>query len=466
MSFLKSWQSLFVLFVLVLCILLLPYFFRFANGNAVFIGSESHYHARMASVLVDNPFISSDPLIGVPYHAEPYHYLLAVWALIIPVELASVFLPVLLGILSVLGLYLVLSKLKLKYIHVLFILFVFIFSPFFISCFSLSSPRAFIMFLSIFVFYFLINGGRFGFVLSLAGFVLLSVSDFFSSLLFLLVLLVFCIHHNKFWPGFYCFLALFVFVSAAFHLPFYLLSETLQGWVYEGVIADLGGVFGFSVFSLLLALLGFFFVWGSGKRRSLVYLLLFLIVIVSLLFNRFFIYSSLAVSFFAGSAFYLLFVRRWKLKPLKNFALLVLFCGFLFSALSHVIVLSELAPSGQYVKCLGWARENTPASSVFLAPVEDGFLIEFWAERSVLMDLFNYPDLIKEDTQIIWESFDLIQVRKLLLKHDVDFLVLREDWLSAEDNSGLALVLGNDETFKRKYSNNGCAVWEVIYEGK
>ncbi len=449
----KSKQALIALFLIAFFILTLPYFFRLSNNNHIFIGSEPHYHARIASEIADNGLIKEDPLSKEKYRLNPYHILFALASFILPVELASIFLPIILGTLSILFLYLSFSDIKFKYLRSLFVLLVFVFSPMFISVFSLSTPRALITFLLILGFYLFQKKSRFYFALSL---VILTILPFFGishSVITLIILLAYCLHNKKHLPRFYIALILVLFVIAAFHLPYYL-TNNIEMHFYNGIISDIGIIYGFSIFSLLLSVIGLFFVWRYKKKLYKVYLLMLALLLFSFLTKSLFIYSNLIVSILAGSAFYVLYVKKWHLKQLRNFALLVIFCGFLFSALSHSVILSELPPNDDLVECLEWINEKIPESSRVFAHDSDGFFIEFWAEKEAVSDSSN----------IIWNSFDIRETKRVLSEKKVDYLLIHEDLFKGlvwdKKQQGLHFLLDNAETFKRRYHNDYCEVWK------
>lgn len=465
----RNKKSLIVLFLIAFFILCLPYFFRFFNGNHVFMDSEAHYHARMGSEIAKHGLIGKDSLSGVKYKLNPYHMLLAVAGFFVPIEFASMFVPMLLGLLSVLFLYLSFADIGLKYLRSWFVLLVFILSPIFISSFSLSSPRALAVFLLSFGFYLFQKKSAVLFLFSLPALGMLAFLGPAHSIMLLVILLAYCLHSRRLFSRFYLVLAIVLLLGMGFHLPYYLV-DYLFLVTYGGVISDFGSVYGFGVFSLLLSVMGLFFIWRYKKKLYLVYLLMLMLLFVSFVTRAFFIYSNLVVSILAGSAFYVLYVKNWQLKNLQSFALLVVFCGFLFSALSHSLVLSGLPPNDALVGCLEWAEKSTPEKSRFLAHEGDAFFVEFWAERPVLLDELNMPEKVVRDAGIIWQSFDIEETRRLLSANHVDYVLIHaglfDGRLWDKRGQGLHFLLDNVETFKRRYHNDYCEVWEYVYYGE
>ncbi|MBN1644727.1 hypothetical protein JW851_01635 [Candidatus Woesearchaeota archaeon] len=461
-------QYLVALFLIAFFILVLPYFFRLSNGNNIFIGPEAHYHARLASEIAKNGFIEQDPLSNEKYHLNVYHLFLAALSFVFPLELVSIVFPVLLGLLSLIFLHLSFSDIKFKYLRSLFILFVFVLSPIFISTFALSGPRALALFLFALSFFLFQKEKKIFFVLSLPVLALLSFLGISHSVFILIILLAYCLYKKKIGCRFYIILALILFIIVAFHLPYYL-AHDFSNQSSDGFISDLGSIYGFSIVSLLLSVTGLFFIWRYKKKLYKIYLLMLVLLLFSFANKSLFIYSNIIVSILAGSAYYVLYVKKWSLKKLRNFVLLILFCCFLFSALSHAIVLSELPPNNDLVECLEWSRENTPKSSRFFAHKGDGFFIEFWAERSVLLNDFFETDKNRHEYNILWNSFDLRETQLLLEKNRIDYILIHGDLFQGQiwnkKYQGLHFLLNNAETFKRRYHNNYCEIWEYTDSG-
>lgn len=460
-------QSLILLFLLALFILCLPYFFRFSNDNHIFIGSEAHYHARMASEIADKGFISRDSLLNTDYMLNPYHVLLAAVGFAVPLEFASILLPIALGLLSVLFLYLSFSDIKFKYLRSWFVLLAFIFSPIFISSFSMSSSRALVIFLLSLGFYLFQKKSKICFILSLPVLAVLALLGLTHAVMLLIILFACCLYNKRLFSRFYVVSAFVLLVIVGFHLPSYL-KDALPFPVYGGFISDLGSIYGFSVFSLLLSVLGLFFIWRYKKKLYWLYLLMLFLILVSFITRSLFVYSNLVLSILAGSAFYVLYVKKWHLKQLRGFALLVVFCGFLFSGLSHAVVLSELPPNDALVDCLEWVQKNTPEKSLFLTHEADGSFVEFWAEQPVLISESHKPDKAVNDANIIWNSVNIEETRHILSKNNIKYILIHNDLFDGlvwdKKGQGLHFLLDNVETFKRRYHNEYCEIWKYEYE--
>lgn len=452
------------LFFIALLLLSLPYLFRFSESNTVFIGSWPHYHARMASFIAENSIPGSDPLFDSPYLVSPYHLLLAGISLVIPVELASIVVPISLGILSLFFFYFVLRGLRLAHLRSFFIVFVFVFSPVFVSVFSLSTPLALVFFLLFFGFFLFQRKSWFFFLLSFVFFGLLAMCGLIHSIVLLLTLFVYCLSFKKSLFRFYFIAGVVLFVFLSFHLPYYLLSGSIGSLLHSGLIAEFGAVYGFGVFSLLLGGLGLFFVWNYKTKYYLAYFLMIGVFVVSFFIRDMLVYAHVVVCFFAGLAFYSLYLREWELSDLRNFALLVIFCCLLFSSISQAAFLGRLPPSDSFIECLDWIGSSSGSTGPVFAHVSDGFFIEFWAGKKVLFDESYAPEGLVADSERIWHSSDIAEVKRFFSRKGIKYVLIHEGLFSGlvwnTKGKELDFLLTNPETFKSRYNNSCCEVWE------
>ena len=136
---------------------------RFLAEQPVLAGEESYYHLRMAAFITENGIPEKDPLVERDYLLQPYHLLLSFTT---SIELFSVLIPLLAGLLSFILFYFILRNLNLGIHEVSLTLVAFILSPLSLFLFSTSNEHS----LSV--------------VLLLAGFLLFITGRFLFSLLF------------------------------------------------------------------------------------------------------------------------------------------------------------------------------------------------------------------------------------------------------------------------------------------
>ena len=141
-------QIVMILILLTLFSLLFPHFVRLIKHDYTITGPESYYHANIADQIASEGFISEDTFVvgSRPYIFNPYDYTLAFFSSFLGTDTASRILPVLLGMISTLLIYLILRKLKINLLETLCITGIWLLSPVFIKTFFVSngqSSRAF-----------------------------------------------------------------------------------------------------------------------------------------------------------------------------------------------------------------------------------------------------------------------------------------------------------------------------------
>jgi hypothetical protein len=275
----------------------------------------------------------------------------------------------------------------------------------------------------------------------------------------------------------YLIIALVLLIVFAYDLPVYLQQEHID-FVQESriteFISDLGGIGGFSAFTLLLALLGILGLWKYKKEHYLLYAASIFLIIYSFFNRDAMVYSNFIIVFLAGVAFAGLARMKWRLVQVRNFSMIVLFCGILFSTVSHAMALSSLQPGNDTQDALAWLSRRSEQNAVVFSHYSKGFWIEFWAEHHVMMDslLAQTPGVhaLYADSNAIFASNDISQTRKLLSKHNIKYIFMTHDMPEGlvwkKQGQGLDFLLTNNETFKKRYANPCCEVYEYIYQEK
>jgi len=465
-----------VLFIIAAVMFLLPFGFRFFDNNTNLIGEESYYHARLASEIKDNTFSANDMLAfdGRAYYFDPYDFLLAFVSYAFGPEIASRILPLALGLLSVLIVFKLLQKLKMSSIETASITLLFILNPVTITVFSTSTNLALLLILYLFAIYVLLSKSKSGNILAFVLFFSVSLYGIIHTAIAIATWYA-CLRSKHSRKYFNAFAATSFITVLSYHLPNYLKRNAIalpKQNLLLGFISDFGGILGLSVFSLLLACIGFVAMWKFKNKHYSLLAAVLAIVFWSFFEKSLMIYSALIVSFFAGIAFSMFAKMRWKVKMLKNFSLLVLFCGLLFSTISHAVVLSEQPPSMETKEALIWLKNSSIEDGKVFSHYSKGFFIEYWSGKKALTDsAYLYAENAEEifrDSADILTSDNLVNTKKMLQKNRVGHIMITEDmreglvWEKPE--KGLDYLLANNETFKKLYSNNFTQLWAVVPE--
>ena len=94
----------------------------------------------MAEYIRDNGIPEQDPVMERPYIFQPYHLILSFASRYISVYIASILIPIISGLLSLILFYLILNKLGVSPFRTSVILLTLVLSPLFIFLFSTSNP--------------------------------------------------------------------------------------------------------------------------------------------------------------------------------------------------------------------------------------------------------------------------------------------------------------------------------------
>ncbi|MBW2973364.1 hypothetical protein KY346_03145 [Candidatus Woesearchaeota archaeon] len=467
-----------MILILTLLFLMLPYALRAWGGNVYLIDGESYYHARVAQDIVKERIPQKDTAVfnERDYVLNPYHVLLAVFTFIFGALTASKMVPLLLGLLCVYLFYLILSKFRLAPLTRLVIAGILILSPVFIYTFSVSSPACLILVLNLAGLFFLTKKGKLNTGISLACFSIASMFGILHALISAFIVFFYSFSYKKRLKRGYLIIAAIVFVLLSYALPAYLATEKagfIKTDLISSFISDVGGAYGFSIFAILLALVGYALVWKYKQRYYSLYAFSILLIVYSFFNSSVLIYSNLIIVFLAGIAFVYFAKMKWSLKILRNFTLLVLFCGLLFSAVNTVDDLCNEPPNTSLINSLIWLKLNSEKDAKVFSHYSNGFWIEFIAERPVVLDglLEQTPDAknIYFDSRQILKTDDLDTAKALLSKYNVRYIVItknmQEGLVWETEKQGLDFLLTNAETFKKIQENSYTTIYEYIYEG-
>ena len=472
----KSYAKWIVLVALLF--LVLPSVLRALDGNVYLMGEESYYHARMAEQISQEGIPEKDTLITNErdYALNPYHTLLSAFALLLGAATASKIVPLLLGLLCVYLFYLILSNLKIDPWTKLVMTGILILSPVFIHTFNVSASACLILVLNLAGLFFLMKKGRLYTALSLIFFSTAALFGIPHAIVSAFIVFFYSFRYKKRLQRGYLIITAIFFVLLSYSLPAFIASEK-AGFVSVDLLSaffsDLGGAAGFSVFAVLLALVGYALVWRYKKQYYLLYAFSILLIIYSFFNNDMMIYSNLVIVFLAGFAFVHFARMKWSLKILRDFTLIVLFCGLLFSAFTTVFSLQESLPNNPLTNSLIWLNLNSEKGDVVFSHYSNGFWIEFISKRPVLLDslLHQTPDVndIYFDSKQIFETDDLDKAREMLSKFNVTYVVITNNMYDGlvwpEKGQALDFLLTNAETFKKVQENSYVTIYKYIYEG-
>jgi len=444
--------------------LLFPYLRLMSNPYP--FGEEPYYHLRIMENIDKNGFIFSDEYVyeGRPYIFNLAHYL---FFKIYPSIIIRV-VPFVLGILSAYLFFRILEKFKFKKRHNLIATLLLVSSPVFIYTFSTFNSFFIPVFLNLLGFYFIINNK---YKVSLIPILSIPLFNIKVVPITLALLLVYFISKKDYKFALISSIPLFLislifyFIFFGFSLPRNFLFQNIsQNWV-----SDFGAYYGFSIFLLILAVIGFYILWDKKKENLTLYIITIILFFSSLYFVFVNIFLNFFFVIFATYGLISIIKRKWESSLIKKATILLILCGLLFSTTSFLSRVIEAEPNTDQVRALKYL-EPFPNEGNILSHYSNGFYIEYFSQKPVILDnKFILIDNFYEkynDTQTIFYSRDLELTKKLLEKYDINYIWIDKKMKSGlvwdKEDQGLLFLFRNEETFKNIYSYHGVEIWKHL----
>lgn len=205
-------------------------------------------------------------------------------------------------------------------------------------------------------------------------------------------------------------------------------------------LVEFGNPSGYSVFPVILAIMGITAVWKSKKKYYRIYLLSTLAIIGSIWAEA--LRAGVLMVFSALGARAIAHVKntKWEIKILQSLTILVICCGLLFGWLTNAYQLAEAPPSAETAQTLKSLKEYGDGKVL----VPEDYIV--WAEH------FSEKQALKNKTALksAIESFSLDTTIRILNQHGIKYVVITEEMRQTWDrpDEGLQLVVKNNKTFK------------------
>lgn len=189
---------------------------------------------------------------------------------------------------------------------------------------------------------------------------------------------------------------------------------------------------------LVLGVYSIYHVLFKQKKRSLfLFIALFLSVLLLLWlkliqFELGLVFLSFALVLLSSHTIKQIhsYFKKTKVSNYANLVLVGLFVLFVLTSVipSFTIAFSSInnVPSDSEVKALEWLKENSDMDAVVLARPQEGYIINYFAERKTVIDynflLVNNVQQIYEDVQSIFSLRLKTESLRRLNKYDVDYI--------------------------------------------
>jgi len=367
------------------------------------------------------------------------------------------FLPFVVGVLNVLLIYGILKNFMKKKNHLFFTMLLYVLSPAFLFVHgtynSLFLPVLFLLLGT-----FLLLRQKF-----LASMIIFLFSFILNQGMFYLVLIILSVFydHYKSSKKNYSLIAIIlvslVYVSIHNLLP----NDNLLSKIFT----DFGANFGLSVFTMILASVGLIISWEKKEKNIMLYLLLSSFFISSLYDRQVLFYLDMVLIYYGGMGLYYLTRKKWESKTLKNYVIILLVCGLIFSAGSYVAKVSEMNPTKQEITSLEWLGAN---EGLVLSHYEYGHLIKAVSGMETYTDntyFLNSRDKTKiNKTGEIFNSRDLETIFSFFDKNNIKYVWINKEMTDGQvwskEDQGILLIFDISSNFTKIYEHSDIEIWQ------
>ena len=233
-------------------------------------------------------------------------------------------------------------------------------------------------------------------------------------------------------------------------------------------ISDFGALIGFGFFTLFLACLGLISSWNEKNKNTIIYYTLLALFICSLYDNSIILFIDLILGYYAGFAFTKIWKSKWQSNILKNYVILLIICGLIFSVGSYLNEMSKVGPTKSEILSLTWLKNKIGLDMKVLSHYEYGYLIETFSKAPSYIDKTYYShskDKLKiELSNNIFASRNLKEILVFFNKEKIEYIwiskEMKEGQVWKKENEGILLVLENSLNFEKEYDYLCIEIWK------
>lgn len=434
------------------------------------IGTEPYLYERLAH---------TQPAAGSFYDPYSFGGRLALENLGIAVSLGALsgifgstvfkLLPLLFGVLTAIIFILILKRFNLAKDN--FIAPILVISPAFIYAFSSLNKYFFPVFLLILAFYLFMQKKPYCYF-SLLPALLLPFFNFHFTIIFLAIIFAYSVWSEKkctflvlpvlllliFW---FCYLA---FASGALNLQKAQLSANS---LLKFFISDFGNPAGIGLFALITAIFGLSKYWKRKYENAFLFLSFVFLLVYSFFRIEALIAFTFFIAIFVNWGLLALFQDRENL-PLRNFTLLILVCGLLFSGLAGINSLISAEPDQSIMGGLDFL--NSQKMAVAFSHYTRGNWLAYANKQTVADENMLFIPNLEErlnDSEALLSTRDLREANLIIDKYNIRYIwsdnsLRKQIWEGEED--GLQFLLKYSSMFKNIYNKGGVQIWEIEKE--
>jgi len=467
---LGSKKILIYLIVIAFILLLGIFVFRFLLGGALIPGQEGYYHLRISEDYgPSNLFQDKDDksLGDSPLLYTVFNVLLAP---LIPLGdvVIAIGLPIILGLLSIYVLNLNLLSFKQDIVVRTSFLGLFIVSPIFLKLYTHLALEGFaVLLLLLGVYLFFKKSTAIGNTLSYLFFIIFASLSLTHALIGIVILLLIFQYKKISFGKVLILIVLMLIMQVFLSIPSVISYEIVIDNFLKLVISDFGANYGFSLFSLVLAVIGFTYSWQKKSKFAPIYLSFFALIFLSIFLKvNISPYLLFFILFFVLYAIIRLSFRPWKLVFVKDLTILLIICSFLFSTISQAKLIIEEPPSAKVIGGLDVFEKLNIKKGNILSSAENAYWIQQRTKRAILTDFNSRDELVKEESNKLLHSRTIKPAAPILDKYNISYIVVTKDMIEGGiwngENEGLLYLMTNIETFKKLYFNDEIAIYEHL----
>ena len=468
MMFDSDRKTILLTLLVVSLVLFTPAIAKWVIDDRTYSSEDTYYNLRLVQQFGKNTEEHKDILQDREYDFNLFHYVF--FRLNIKTDMMAKILPPLLGIFSLILVYVLLKSLNLGHNDIFFALIILATTPVFLYNFTTFSPE--ILAMPIF----------------LGGLILFTRGNYLSALLFGL---------TPFFNIFYAVIAVILLVGdyiirnkrrliLAANLAA-ILSASLIGVLLfrinylssfvplmsglNGVLIEFGAIKGYAFVTIGLAMLGLFSWWKKEPSRTAVLISVILMVFVSVFFEEARLPIAVIFAVFAAFSVSYLTNREWEIFVLKGVTLLLILCILFFSAVlalnfqvkniseKETVAISYLASAGE--------------SDIILSTENNGFIIEYLSGREAYLDSKSYKFQDYEERKgladRIYYSRNLNELEGILKQEKITHILITNEMRSGQVWSGryegLLFFLETSEKFIKIFYDENIQIYRYMGDG-
>ena len=467
---LNAKKHFYLLLIISIIVLLSAILIREKYNSGLFMGNEAYYSLRTAQYIHDTGDIPKEDSLSYGGRLFVNEY---GWPVILSInpQLLGRWLPFILGILSFILFYFIVKEYKpeIKGLASLFL----ILSPAYIYLYSTPLKYGIVTFMLLL-----------GIYLSIKKKVIASIIVFgligFFSILTLLIVLFYSLAESLKTKKWERTLYISLFLLSAFIVQFYKLvslglPEVILGFytfplpnMLNILFSDFGSIFGISVFTFFLSLIGIYTYWKKKYKFLLYYIILSILIFTAFYFNFVIFYLSFILAFFAALGFNNFLNHEWRSNTLRYFTILVVICGIVFSGLAFLNETPNISPSNGFSEAFDFLKEQNSTSMVF-SDYTRGSYISYAGRINFIDENTFYARNVQSkllDSKRLLHAKNINTATSIINRYNIQYIWLDRDlinhlWGKSEIEL-IFLLRYSPNNFKKIFDNEDVEIYQYI----